>query len=244
MSDHRLHLLLIGNDEEQLGRGRGDVLMVLTFDPVGKRLTFLNIPRDTRVQLPGRGWVKLNAAYAYGGPSLQTQAVERFLGFPMDRYVEISLAGFRQAIDAVGGVEVHPAFAFTVGPYAFTPGSQRLDGLQALAYTRMRKNDPEGDLGRNRRQQEVIASLIREFSAVPLDDLIGLVDRLLDDLASNLRTNLTPSEVITVRTQHSYLLESQAHEQVRGTGKIIGGSWYYVVPDQERQRLHLLLRDR
>ncbi|SEJ65579.1 transcriptional attenuator, LytR family [Deinococcus reticulitermitis] len=244
VSSHRLHILVMGNDQESLRQGRADVLMVLTFDPVGQKLIFLNIPRDTRVFLPGRGWVKINSGYAYGGPELQITMVERFLGIPMDKYIEISQGGFKAAIDAVGGVEVRPRFAFTVNDrYEFPLGPQRLDGTMALIYSTMRKQDPEGDLGRNRRQQEVLRSLLTEFGQLEPLDLGPLMTSLLGELATNMRTDLTPAELLALRRHHAYVIDEQTTERVQGKGGTIGRTWFYSVPDRERQRLHLLLRD-
>lgn len=234
----RLRILLMGTDQEELGSGRADVLLVLTLDPVARELTLLSVPRDTRVTLPEHGPAKINAAYAYGGARLQTEAVERFLGLPMDKYVEISQGGFRRAIDAVGGVTVNPPFAFTLDGQSFAPGPVRLSGEQALAYARMRKEDPRGDLGRNARQQEVIRSLMRELGKRSTHELQALLEQLQGDL----RTNFSPSEVVRLRTRHSYLTERQRTETVRGAGRTIGGTWYYVVPGSERRRLHLALR--
>ncbi|WP_235183146.1 LCP family protein [Deinococcus phoenicis] len=234
----RIHVLLIGNDREKLGEGRADVLLVLTFDPVERQLSLLSIPRDTRVTLPGRGPVKINAAYAYGGASLQTVTVERFLGIPMDKVVEVSLGGFRDAIDAVGGVTVHPRFSFSLDGETFQPGAMHLEGAQALAYARMRKQDPQGDLGRNERQQEVIRSLMGALAGLSSTELTAVLQRL----ESSLRTNFSPSEVVRLRATHAYLLDHQRVVRVQGVGRTIGRGWYYLVPDQERQRLHLLLR--
>ncbi|GHG01488.1 hypothetical protein GCM10017783_12110 [Deinococcus piscis] len=235
----RLHILLIGNDQPQLGRGRGDVLVVLTFDPVAQKLTFLSIPRDTRVQIPERdGMAKINAAYALGGPTLQTLAVERFLGIPMDKFVEVSMDGFQRVIDLVGGVEVSPPFAFELDGQQFRPGRVTLNGEQALAYTRMRKDDPKGDLGRNERQQEVIRSLMQSLGKRSPEELSAL----LQQLRSQVRTNFSPSEVVALRRTHNYALEQQSVLRPAGKNVRIDGQWFYVVADQERQRLHLALR--
>lgn len=235
----KIHVLLIGNDQEdKLGSGRGDVLLLLTFDPLARVLTFLNIPRDTQVFLPGYGRHKINAAYAYGGAPLQTLTVERFLGIPMDKVVVISMGGFREAIDLVGGVDVHPTFKFEMEKNQFEPGPMHLSGVQALAYTRMRKEDPQGDLGRNARQQEVLRSLMKSLGALPPDRFRELVEQLQGDL----RTDFSPSEVVNLRQAHSYMLTNQRIEKVAGVNRKISGLWYYVVSDPERQRLHLLLR--
>lgn len=234
----RLHILLIATDQETLGTGRGDVLMVLTFDPKARQLSLLSVPRDTRVTLPEHGTVKINAAYAYGGAVLQTQAIERFLGIPMDKYVEISLGGFRQAIDRLGGVKVDPPFAFSLDGQAFRPGETHLNGEQALAYARMRKDDPQGDLGRNARQQEVIRNLMGQVGQLSGTELNALVGQL----STYLRTNFSPSEVVRLRAEHSYLFGRQRTVNVRGMNRRQGGAWFYVVSDAERRRLNLLLR--
>ena len=234
----KLHLLLIANDQETLGSGRGDVLLVLTFDPVAQQLTLLSIPRDTRVDLPEHGPVKINAAYAYGGARLQTEAVERFLGIPMDKYVEISLGGFREAINLVGGVTVQPKFSFQLDGSTFAPGRMTLNGEQALAYARMRKDDPQGDLGRNARQQEVIRNLMGALGHLSTGELQGL----LDQLSAYLRTNFSPSEVVRLRAVHSYMLDHQRAAHVQGVNRKLGGTWFYLASDAERRRLHLLLR--
>lgn len=238
-TDARLRVLLIGNDQPELGSGRGDVLVVLTFDPVAEQLTFVSIPRDTRVQLPERdGHAKINAAYALGGPTLQTLAVEKFLGLPMDKFVEVSMNGFQRVIDLVGGVQVNPPFAFELDGQQFRPGPATLNGVQALAYTRMRKDDPQGDLGRSERQQEVIRSLIKSLGERSPEELNALLQRL----SAQVRTNFSPSEVVALRQTHDYALEAQRVLRPAGDNRRIDGQWYYVISDEERQRLHLELR--
>lgn len=234
----RLHLLVVGTDQQKLGSGRGDVLMVLTLDPVARRLMLTSIPRDTRVTLPGQGTVKINAAYAHGGIEQQTLAVERFLGLPMDKYVEVSLSGFRRAIDRVGGVTVEPTMSFSVGDDVFRPGTMHLSGAQAESYTRMRKEDPRGDLGRNDRQQQVIRALVQALGQKSIPELQKLTIQLRQDL----RTNLTPTEAVQLRAAHGYAFEHLTQVPVQGVGRMVGGAWYYLVSDAERRRLHLALR--
>lgn len=234
----KIHVLLIGNDQNELDKGRADVLVVLTFDPKTRVLSFLSIPRDTRAQIPEHEVEKINAAYAIGGATLQTMAVEQFLGIPMDKFVEISMGGFQQVIDLVGGVTVNPPFAFELDGQSFEPGKVKLNGEQALAYSRMRKQDPRGDLGRNTRQQEVLRSLMGSLGQLSPDEL----NRVLGQLQHHLRTNFSPSEVVELRQRHDYLLSHQQTVSVQGVNRKIGGLWYYLVSPQERRRLHLLLR--
>lgn len=233
-----IHVLVMGNDQPELGTGRADVLLVLSMDPVKRQLTFLSIPRDTRTLIPDFQVEKINAGYAHGGATRQTLAVEHFLGIPMDKYVEISMNGFQRAIDLVGGVTVNPPFEFSLDQYHFKPGTVRLNGEQALAYSRMRKQDPKGDLGRNDRQREIIRSLMKslgELSPTEFNDLLVKLQR-------DLRTDFSPSEVVELRRIHDYLLTNQVTESVRGVNRKLGGVWYFQVSDQERRRLHLRLR--
>ena len=238
LATQKVHVLLIGNDQQALGSGRADTLLTLTFDPKARTLYLFSVPRDTRVALPGHGMVKINAAYAYGGASLQTAAVERFLGIPFDKYVEVSLGGFQRAIDAVGGVRLYSTMRFELDGQKIVPGALHLGGAQALAYARMRYEDPEGDLGRIKRQQQVIRALMLALGNLDVPELTKVLERLSKDV----RTDFSPSEVVKLRASHPYIL---AHQQVvvaQGDNKKIGGIWYYLIPDSERERLHLLLR--
>lgn len=234
----RVHILLMGNDERQLGQGRADVLLLLTLDPVARRALLLSLPRDTRIQLPGHGAVKLNAAYAYGGADLQVRAVERFVGVPIDRYVEVSLRGFAAVIDRLGGVQVEVGSTFEESGVLFTPGERRLDGEQALAYVRMRKHDPRGDLGRNGRQQQVLRSLLGGLMTLEPARLPGLIRHVYTEV----RTDLTVPELLTLRQDYAALLARSRSLDVQGRNQLIGGIWFYLVPDAERQRLHGLIR--
>ena len=238
LGQQKVHILLIGNDQRQLGSGRADTILTLTFDPVAKTLYLLSIPRDTRIELPGHGLVKINAAYAYGGASLQTSVVERFLGIPFDKYIEVSLDGFTRAIDEIGGVNVNSALTFDLDGQHIGRGALHLNGPQALVFARMRHEDPLGDLGRNQRQQQVIQALMRALGGLETTELTRVIGRLSADV----RTDFSPSEVVRLRAAHPYMLASQKGVKVVGANRKIGGIWYYIVPDQERQRLHLLLR--
>lgn len=238
LGQQKVHILLIGNDQHQLGSGRADTILTLTFDPAARTLYLLSIPRDTRIDLPGHGLVKINAAYAYGGASLQTSVVERFLGIPFDKYVEVSLDGFTKAINEIGGVNVNSSLRFDLDGQHIGRGALHLNGPEALVYARMRHEDPLGDLGRNQRQQQVIQALMKALGGLETTALTQVIGRLSADV----RTDFSPSEVVRLRAAHPYMLTSQKGVKVLGVNRKVGGIWYYIVPDQERQRLHLLLR--
>ena len=131
----------------------------------------LSIPRDTVVNIPGNGQNKINAAYAIGGPSLAIRTVEDYLGIEVNHLVEVNFENFPQLIDALGGVTYRGGCVvsklnggFKNGGYTLRlkSGEQEIDGKQALALARTRKNEcnpKESDLTRARRQQKIMGSI-------------------------------------------------------------------------------------
>ncbi len=145
--------------------GRTDSLMFATVDPKSKKVSLMSIPRDSRVTIAGKNRKdKINAAHAYGGESMAIDTVENFLEVPVDHYVKIDFKGFKGIVDAVGGVTVDVPFDFWERSDTnydkkihFKQGKHDLNGEEALAYVRMRKQDPNGDYGRAARQRQVLA---------------------------------------------------------------------------------------
>lgn len=147
---------------------RTDTIMLLHV-PLEGPTALISLPRDTYAEIPGHGLSKLNAAYAWGGPSLLVQSVEQLTGMHVDHYVEIGLGGVAQIVDAIGGVELcldpavdridFPLNDPESGMVWDAPGCRVVGGAEALAFARMRKADREGDIGRARRQQQLIAAV-------------------------------------------------------------------------------------
>src|SRR3954463_2884935 len=137
----------------------------------------LALPRDTVVPIPGHGEDKINAAYAYGGPALAIRTVEQFLGIPINHLVEVNFENFPQLIDALGGVTYKGGCVvskinggFKNGGYTLRlkGGKQEINGKQALALARTRKNEcnpKESDLTRARRQQKILGSIKDKVSS-------------------------------------------------------------------------------
>ncbi len=166
--------LLVGSDarsdltpaqREELGTGmaegaRTDTIMVLhtgSGDP-----TLLSIPRDSYVEIPGHGMNKINAAFSIGGAPLLTETIEKATGLRIDGYVEIGFGGFAQLVDSVGGVRMclKAPIKDEKAHIDLPAGCQTLDGKNALGYVRMRYSDPEGDLGRVKRQRQFLSALM------------------------------------------------------------------------------------
>ncbi|MDF2626434.1 MAG: cell envelope-related transcriptional attenuator [Symbiobacteriaceae bacterium] len=175
----RINVLVMGLDADKL---RSDMMMLVSIDPETKKAALMQIPRDTRALIAGRGsYEKINSAYAYGVGDKQFPAnlralktVEDLLDVAIHYTVVIDLEGFRKAIDAAGGVTIDiPQKMDYDDPTQdlhihFEPGRQELDGKQALEYVRWRGNNDgtgyvDGDLGRIRAQQQFLGALLDQM---------------------------------------------------------------------------------
>ncbi|MFE9443603.1 LCP family protein [Streptomyces sp. NPDC006602] len=152
---------------------RTDSMIVLHTGANGT--TMLSLPRDSWVTVPpyvrpetGKSFSaepdKLNAAFSLGGPDLLVRAVERNTGLRIDHYAEIGFAGFVGVVDAVGGVDIclDRAIKDKNSGADLQKGCQTLDGTEALAFVRQRKQEAQGDLGRTRNQQKFLTALARK----------------------------------------------------------------------------------
>ncbi|MFD2672731.1 LCP family glycopolymer transferase [Marinicrinis sediminis] len=234
-------VLLMGVDERGKDRGRSDALILMAVHPRKEAITMIHIPRDTRTRIAGTEMEdKINHAYAFGGTSLAVATVEGFLGIPVDYYIRINMEGFEELVDLFGGVEVDNAWRFEYEGITFAQGKLHLDGKEALAYSRMRKLDPRGDLGRNARQKQILSALLEEGKS--MQSLLKAQD-MLNVVEQNVKTNLTfedMKQLFAYRTRFTRL-ES---DEIQGSGKMYNRIYYYVVSDKERRRIHdfLLLK--
>lgn len=233
-SSSSLNALLLGVDEREGDRGRSDTMILLSLNPRTESMIMLSIPRDTYVNMPGRGMDKINHAYAFGGSELSVQTVEETFDIPVHIYARVNMEGFEQGIDAIGGVTVYNNMAFSQDGSNFPEGEIHLNGEEALDYIRMRKNDPQGDLGRNERQREVITAAMNEgarFSS------ITKVNDILEILGDNVQTNMDMDRVQTLFTEYLGTRHNIETLELNGSGQTIGGVWYYVVPEEEFNRI-------
>jgi LCP family protein required for cell wall assembly len=159
----------IGSESDVSGPPRSDTMMILRRDRETGDAALLSIPRDLWVDIPGRGDQRINAAYN-DGPAVLVQTVQSALGIPVHHYVEVDFFGFKDLVDAIGGVELcfwYPARDGNTGLDVPEPGCHEFDGIQALAYARSRHyeelkedgewhEDPTSDLGRTKRQREFV----------------------------------------------------------------------------------------
>lgn len=166
-----------GLDEEQMAKlstgdasgKRTDTIMLVHIPDNDTKPTLLSLPRDSRVEIPGYGVNKINAAFAFGGPPLLIQTVELATGLRIDHYAEIGFGGFAQVVDAIGGVEmdIPQEMRDTKTGVVIPAGKQTLDGAQALGFVRMRYSSatPRSDLDRVANQRKFIGALASEIAS-------------------------------------------------------------------------------
>lgn len=226
-------VLLLGTDEREGDRGRTDTIVLASVSE--KSIQLVSIPRDTRTAIPGRsGQTKINHAYSYGGTALTIKTVEEFLNVPVDYFIKVDMQGFTELIDQIGGVTIHNEFAFESDGKAFPKGSVALHGDDALKYVRMRYEDPNGDFGRQKRQQAVMRALLDK--AVELEHF----DDILSAVRNHVQTNLTASSLIYLQKNYKEARADINVLSVEGTGENIDGTYFYSVSKEEQQRLSAL----
>ena len=182
--------LIVGSDarggavQDETEGARADSVMLLHKADNGQT-SLTSLPRDTYVDIPEYGENKINAAYSFGGPKLLVQTVEKLSGLTVDHYVEVGMTGVSQMVDAVGGVNV--CLDYDVADedsglvWDTSQGTcQTVDGTKALAYSRMRKSDPNGDVGRGQRQRAVISAVVSKAAAPSTAFSFSRQDALVD----------------------------------------------------------------
>lgn len=223
-------IALFGIDTGGLGRteqGRSDTMMIVTLNPKEKKTTVVSLDRDIYTKIVGYdSYDKLNHAYAFGGVKMALDSIEYLLDVPIDHYVSINLQGLTDLIDAVGGIEVDNKIDFTLDGVHVPEGKQHLDGTTGLAYARMRKQDPEGDIGRQRRQREVVSKIVHKVLGL---DGISKYKEILKAVQDNCTTNLTWDQLLDISENYVPALENIQSYQLSGQEPSWQSDVYYQV---------------
>ena len=210
-------VLLIGTDGRSLTeQGRSDTMILMSINSKKRKITLTSFMRDCYVEIPGRGWDKLNAAYSYGGADLLMDTIESNFKVKIDDYVCVNFMSFAALIDSVGGVDMDVSDAEAseintilqaevneiMGDNTFDDllsggGKLHLDGKQALSYARIRYIG-NADFERTQRQREV------------LTQVIGKAKKLRPDTIKNIATDVMPKLVTNMETPELYLLSLRA----------------------------------
>ncbi|MET3317772.1 LCP family glycopolymer transferase [Peribacillus butanolivorans] len=236
-------LLILGVDERKNDKGRSDTMIVMTINPKQESIQLLSLPRDTRTEIIGKGTNdKMNHAYAYGGVNMSINTVEAYLDIPIDYYVKMNMEGFQDIVNAVGGVTVDNDMDLAYKGYSFKKGTIDLDGKEALIYSRIRKEDPRGDYGRQMRQRQVIQAVMKKGSSL---STLTNYDDIFEALGKNVETNLSFNEMLSIQKNYKSSLKKIEQYTLEGDNQKVDGVWYNIVSEetkleaQNRVKTHL-----
>jgi len=223
-----LSFLLLGVDQRKNETGRSDTIIVVTIDPKTNTSQMISIPRDLKTDIIGNGSNdKINHAYAFGGSHMALDTVSHLLKIRIDYFAEINLAGFTDLVNAVDGVRVKNDINFSYYEMQFPKGELSLNGKEALAYARMRHDDPRGDFGRQIRQRQVVQAVADKMTE---DFSIRRFNAILDALGKNVKTNVPFSVARTVATDYRDALRNVKTLSLDGSGGIESDGIYYWHP--------------
>lgn len=161
-------LLAIGSDArpgDRVDRMHADSIHLIAVNPRKGAATILGFPRDSYVNIPGRGTSKINDSMVYGGPPLVVKTVESITGIRVDYWMLTSFKDFIQMVDGIGGVKmrIHYPMHDRASGTNFNPGEKKLKGRHALAFARDRHSAPGGDFGRSFNQGRLILAALKKF---------------------------------------------------------------------------------
>lgn len=234
-------VLIMGVDERKGDKGRADSLIYMTVNPKTNTTEMVSIPRDTYTKIVGKGKMdKINHSYAYGGTQMTVDTVENFLDVPVDYFVKVNMESFKDIVDTLGGITVNSTFAFSYDGHSFSKGEITLNGEEALAYTRMRKQDPKGDFGRQERQRQVIEGIIKKGANISSVTKFG---DMFEVIENNVKTNLTFDDMWDIQSNYKSARNKVVQHQLKGQGTKINRIYYYKVYESDRASISNELKE-
>ena len=250
-------ILLMGVDTGSGSRedqwvGNSDTMILVTVNPQTSETTIMSLERDILTNITQDGetvQAKLNAAYAQGGAELAIETIQDLMNIHIDRYAMINMKGLVQLVDKVGGITVNNPFDFDISieenepeyTAKIPPGRQEIDGEQALVYSRMRYQDPEGDYGRQKRQREVIEKIIKKVLTLDgLSNYQGIIEAVSDNMQTNISLD---TDSLMQLMGYRDALKNIRMEQLKGEDATLadGGS-YQIVTSEHLLKMQNILR--
>lgn len=214
--DETINILLLGvAGKGKPGQNLTDTIMIATINLKTNQVALISLPRDLYVNVANSGWqTKINAVYQAGlnNAKSESESIEPLLNtiknttsLDIHYYAVLNFDGFKQIIDALDGINItnerdiydarYPGANYSYETFDLKKGFQHLDGELALKYARERHDDPEGDFGRAKRQQQILqATKNKIFSTKILFDLFS-INKLFNALGENIKTNISSSEL-------------------------------------------------
>lgn len=198
----------VDSRDSSLGKGnRSDCIIIASINNDTKEIKLVSVYRDTYVDIDGYGLDKITHAYSYGGPELALKTLNENLDLNVTEFVTVNFDAVADAVNALGGVEIdieaneidylNSYLAETSRVTGLETeqitdtGLQTLDGVQAVAYSRIRYTEG-GDYKRAERMRTVIEAMFKKLKTKSLGEINDLADKILPEVY----TNLDPDEII------------------------------------------------
>ena len=238
-----VNIALFGVDSEEGQAGRSDSIMILTVDTIHNKIKLTSIMRDSYVNISGRGMDKINHAYAFGKEQLALQTINENFGLNVKDYALVNFTSLPEIVDALNGVDLEikqdeieylnqyidsiNALEGTSSAHITTAGTQHLDGVQTLAYARIRYTDG-GDYVRTERHRTVLTALFKEILDKPTTEYLSMLDKLLPYV----QTSMNSSSILSLATNTLTAMSSPTIQQERlpldgySEGVMIDGIYY------------------
>ena len=238
-----VNIALLGVDSEEGQAGRSDSIMILTVDTIHNKIKLTSIMRDSYVNIDGYGMDKINHAYAFGKEQLAIQTINENFGLNVKDYALVNFTSLPEIVDALNGVDLEikedeleylngyidsiNALEGTSSAHITTAGTHHLDGVQTLAYARIRYTDG-GDYVRTERHRTVLTALFKQILDKPATEYLGVLDKLLPYV----QTSMNSSSIISLATNTLTAMSSPTIQQERlpldgySEGVMIDGIYY------------------
>lgn len=220
---------------------RSDVNMVVTVNPVTKKILLTSIPRDYYVTLANKGKKDKLTHAGLGGVENSVKTVENFLGIEINYYAKVNFTSLIKMVDALGGIDVESPVSFTTlhGNYYIKQGVNHLNGEQALGFVRERYALSGGDNDRVKNQQRVLSAMIEKAMS---PSILTNYSSILDSISGSFETNMTTNEITSLIKMQLNDFSSWEITQIQleGTGTTMtGGAYmpssnlYYMIPNED-----------
>jgi LCP family protein required for cell wall assembly len=238
-------LLILGSDKrpkqnaEGASGARSDTIMLVRLNPDKEATAIMSLPRDLKVNIPGHGVDKINAAYQAGGPALTLKTVQDLTGLPVNHVINVTFTGFWRAVNAIGCVyvDVDRDYFNDSAEYTYIdidPGYQRICARKALQYVRFRHTDT--DLVRSARQQDFLRQMKQQVTYTALIENRDRLARIFGRNTSTDKALRSRDEVLTLLKLAVYSA-SQPIQEIHFEGQI--GESYVEASDEQVKKLVL-----
>lgn len=240
-------VLLLGVDARDAERGRSDTMMYTIVRPKEGAMLMVSIPRDTYTEMVGKGSEdKITHAYAFGGAKMAVDTVENLLDNEVDYYAAVNFNGFRDLIDAMGGISL-PVEKDLVNndanheKFVVKANQDKYMGKDALNFVRYRE-DAGGDISRTGRQQAFVEAIMDEASSMSswakIPDYVGI-------MGENFATDIPPNDMVemakAILQGDNRLVYTRTLKGEGGKGQ--SGAWYFYADEQDLSRIDQLIKD-